>query len=570
MIGVVAIQMSYQADSTGFVITRQEFTVPGNLSEQYGYTDAFEGGLQPSVLDAVVAAHIAVFGEDKAIINEQLKMGTGDQGDFISSFMGDGLGNMTFLLNGATALNGAPAQELRQDDILELNAIHDVAGWSDAISWFEAANADNADNATNADDAANAASAGGSAKTEALTVDAGAAVDLTLWRNPSMGWGTPEPLGGAGIVRVSKVSASPGAAFSVPLATTDADGRASITFDLPGTYVLSAINGNEDSTIPLMSPWLEVTVNPPATVGEAPRYFDFRRVTDALTPTLAASLNSSNGYQSEWLVINLVQRGYLSDEQKKTYQDALSEAIAPLLEGAEGRLSATKATENSRVILALSALDIDATSFDGHDLTAPLADIEYVTQQGATGAAFALRALDSGNYGDKATRDALLTWLLDAQLDSGGWALSGSVADADTTAIVITALAPYYYTGNTSVDDAVEVGVNTLASLQGSDGFGTRLGTGEDSELTMTAESTATVIGALAALKIPLNDSRFVQNNENLYHVLLSYYIDNDDGSGAFAHLKGDAANAMATEQVMLALQAELATFKDQPPAVIY
>jgi hypothetical protein len=569
--------MSYQADSTGFAIARQDFTVAADLAEQYGYTDAFEGA-QVSALDAIVAAHIAIFGADREIINGKLQMATGEGGDFVVSFMGDGLGNMAFLINGASAPNGAPAQVLAENDIVELDVIHDTVDWSDAISWFEVAG--EADGA----------------KTEALTVDAGTAVELTLWRNPAMGWGTPELLGEANIVRVSSLPDGPGAVFSLPLAATDVNGRASITFDLPGTYVLSATDTNEDSTIPLMSPWLEVTVNPAATTGAAPAQAEIDAMADKVAVTLSAALDRSNDYQSEWLVIGLARGDYLSDAQKATYQDALSRTIVPVLAeggaegGAEGngRLSATRATENSRVILALSALGVDATDFDGYDLTAPLADIDYVAQQGVISVAYALQALDSGTYGEQATRDALIAWLTDGQLDSGGWALSGSVADADTTAMVLAALAPHYATGNAVWDDAVEAGVEALASLQGDGGFGTNLSTAPDvdsnsssgggsgvdsnsnsgvdsnsdsnsssgTKLTMTAESCASVVIALASLGIPLNDSRFVQGGENPYSVLSSYFIDNGDGSGAFRHLAEGAADAMATEQAMLALQA--------------
>ena len=58
-------------------------------------------------------------------------------------------------------------------------------------------------------------------------------------------------------------------------------------------------------------------------------------------------------------------------------------------------LSERKYTEYSRVILALSALECDARSAAGYDLTLPLGDYDKVSAQGVNGVIYALLALDS-------------------------------------------------------------------------------------------------------------------------------------------------------------------------------
>jgi hypothetical protein len=70
---------------------------------------------------------------------------------------------------------------------------------------------------------------------------------------------------GAGIVPVEIESGGLGADFNAgsfgqPLAITDGNGAATLKFDEPGTYILSAKDVESDMEIPLMAPWLEVTV----------------------------------------------------------------------------------------------------------------------------------------------------------------------------------------------------------------------------------------------------------------------------------------------------------------------
>ena len=120
------------------------------------------------------------------------------------------------------------------------------------------------------------------------------------------------------------------------------------------------------------------------------------------------------------------------------------------------KLDSRKGTENSRAILALTAMGIDASNVEGYDLTAALSDMTYVKKQGLNGPIWALIALDSGNYeipqisSGKTTaqvsREKLLSYILSSELTDGGFNLTKSDsqgADPDVTAMALQAFAPY-------------------------------------------------------------------------------------------------------------------------------
>lgn len=188
----------------------------------------------------------------------------------------------------------------------------------------------------------------------------------------------------------------------------------------------------------------------------------------------------------------------------------------------------------------------------GYDLLAKLADTDDVTYQGMNGAVFALIALDSGKYdvptaaegGNQTTRDGLVAYLLAQQLSDGGWALSGSSADPDMTAMVLQALAPYR-AGDASVQTAVGKALKVLSDMQQADG-------GYSSWGTLNSESCAQVLIALSTLGIdPTKDARFIKNGLTLLDALLAYAPEN-----GFRHTADGEVDAMATEQALCALTA--------------
>ncbi len=226
------------------------------------------------------------------------------------------------------------------------------------------------------------------------------------------------------------------------------------------------------------------------------------------------------------------------------------------------KLHKKRSTENSRIILALTSMGLDASNVEGYDLTGALSDMTYVKKQGINGPIFALIALDSGNYEIKplvsgtaktqVTREKLVTYILDNELKNGGFCLSGTSPDPDVTAMALQALAPYYK-GNTAVSEqvrgqvteAVNRGIRVLSEIQNEDGTYSSWGS-------KNAESTAQVLVALSSLGLDGDtDSRFIKNGHSVLDGLEQFYLT---GKGAFEHVASDGGNQMATEQAFYAL----------------
>lgn len=246
----------------------------------------------------------------------------------------------------------------------------------------------------------------------------------------------------------------------------------------------------------------------------------------------------------EWLVIGLRRSGR---EVPAAYLDAV---VAYVRENADenDRLQRSKSTENSRLILALTALGADVTDVDGHDLLRGLNDLDFICRQGLNGPVWALLALDCGNYpapGGNVTREALIAAILDARLPDGGWTVAGENADADTTAMVLQALAPYYDL-DPAVRSAVDEAVELLSAQQSADG-------GFVTANLATSESVSQVIVALTALGIdPDTNSRFVKNGHSALDALLAYAVE----GGGFRHIADGGVDGMASEQGYYALTA--------------
>lgn len=255
----------------------------------------------------------------------------------------------------------------------------------------------------------------------------------------------------------------------------------------------------------------------------------------------------------EWMVIGLARSGRTVPGVEDYYKKAL-EYIESSIDPETGRLHKAKSTDNSRMILALTALGRDVTNVGGHNLLAGLSDLEYVKYQGNNGPIWALLALDSGNYpvpsGGTTTRQALIDEILSVQTSDGGWAISGDRADSDMTGMALTALAPYYKKDPT-VKQAIDKAIARLSEMQDEDGgFST---TYDDGKYIATSESTAQVLTALSALGIDGDtDSRFVKNGGSVIDALLRYYVN----GGGFKHVMDGEIDGMGTEQAYYALTA--------------
>lgn len=247
----------------------------------------------------------------------------------------------------------------------------------------------------------------------------------------------------------------------------------------------------------------------------------------------------------EWTVLGLVRseqalpEGYLEG-----YYDRLCDAVAEK----DGILNEKKYTEYSRVILALTAIGKVPGDVAGFDLLQPLADQKQTVFQGVNGAAYALLALDSGKYeipaleaeGEQASREGYIGWILEKEADGGGWGFNGKTADPDITAMVLQAFAKYR--DRDDVAAAVDRAIAWLSQQYGSGALAS-----------LSCESWAQLIVALAELGISVEEDRFIAEGKTLKDQLFAYRT----ADGGFRHtLQEEKANLMATEQAFYALVA--------------
>lgn len=250
---------------------------------------------------------------------------------------------------------------------------------------------------------------------------------------------------------------------------------------------------------------------------------------------------------NEWRVLGLARAGKITGEFSDGYYSSL---VSYVEENGSAKLDSRKSTENSRVIIALSAIGKDATDVAGYNLLEPLADFDFVTYQGLNGAVYALIALDTYGYeiptasdgATQTTREELVNYILKSQLENGGWTFFGSTADPDMTGMAIQALAPYY-SKNADVKTAVDKALDVLSASQLENG-------GVASWGTVSVESCAQVLTALSSLGINADtDERFIKNGSTLVDAIMEFSVEN-----GFAHVKDSGYNQMATEQAYYAL----------------
>lgn len=299
--------------------------------------------------------------------------------------------------------------------------------------------------------------------------------------------------------------------------------------------------------------------------GENPEKTDCSAVLNATMAQLAADITepSFGTMAGEWTVMALARGGFYekSDKYFTDYYSRIEEYVNKQAQSVNlgGALHKIKSTENSRLILALSSIGRDARRVGNWNLVEAYSvnGFDWIKKQGINGPVFALIALDSNNYrtSDGTIREKCIEYILSKELSGGGWALSGTVADPDMTAMALQSLAPY--TADEKVEAACDRAFEVLSALQKDNG-------GYASWGSVNSESIAQVIVACTAHGIdPATDSRFVKNGKSTVDALLGFYVE--DGRG-FAHTldNGAAANAMATDQACYALAAYIRFISNQ------
>ena len=295
---------------------------------------------------------------------------------------------------------------------------------------------------------------------------------------------------------------------------------------------------------------------PPATPQDVSKVLN--DTMDQLAKTVTAPAFGTGA--GEWTVLDLARGGYyaLDSQYFKDYYSRIVETVNQKAASVnlDGALHKVKSTENSRLIMALSAIGKDATSVGNWDLIKPYSTrgIDWITRQGINGPIWALIALDKHNYPttDATIRQQCVDYILGKELSGGGWALSGTEADPDITAMALQALVNYK--DQPEVAAAAERAFAKLSAIQKDNG-------GYASWGSVNSESIAQVIVATTAWGIdPDTDPRFVKNGKSAVDALLTFYVE--EGRG-FAHVLenspgyvGGEVNGMATDQACYALVA--------------
>ena len=200
-------------------------------------------------------------------------------------------------------------------------------------------------------------------------------------------------------------------------------------------------------------------------------------------------------------------------------------------------------TDFQRVTLALSSLGINASAFEGHNLTAvfgtyvPRAQ-RHSLNRGINADIYALIALNAMPY--SGNREPFIQALLSAQRNDGSWSMTPqaptSAFDLDMTAMAVQALAPYYRQGDQRVVAAVGRALNWLTNWSSTFSF-------------PNAESTAQMVVALTAL-----GPAYAAEAEYYVQWLLRWF---DPVTGGFRRpLVTSPVDLMATEQAAYALVA--------------
>lgn len=250
-------------------------------------------------------------------------------------------------------------------------------------------------------------------------------------------------------------------------------------------------------------------------------------------------------FGNEWEVFSLTRAGAAIDSAKKSaYLESVKAAYTAPVDKDN-----LKPTTIARVVLTLGVLGEDATDFNGVDFIKMLYTSDLISA-GSNEAMWALIALDSLDYqvptDAKWTRDKLIAELSKYLCSDGGVGLSDNTAsDSDLTAMMITALAPYYSRENvkTIVDEA-------LAYLK-SDAIMDR-----DCVITGNVEATAQTLIGISTMELDAAklDTGFAKSvARNLITALVRFQVDD----GGFKHLPGDTrAQVMSSAQALQAFVA--------------
>lgn len=284
-------------------------------------------------------------------------------------------------------------------------------------------------------------------------------------------------------------------------------------------------------------------------------------------------LENPGSSETNWLAMNLksfVEKdisGFFDFEYERyiydgvygseEYYNALEDYVTKMYKENNGKLSEKNLTEWHRIALTVASIGGDPTNFGtykGRKINlindGVFNPVINPDAQGINAWIWALTTLNSNDYkvpkSAKYTAEDIIDEILKKQLPNGGWTFWGEDPEVDTTAMVITALAPYYYSNN-KVETAVNKGIKVLSESQVEDGSFTAYGTAN-------SMSTAQVIIAMSSLGIDIvKDERFItEAGKTAIDGLLVY--EKEDNTFSYDNSMFPEYSYSATDQATQAL----------------
>ena len=251
---------------------------------------------------------------------------------------------------------------------------------------------------------------------------------------------------------------------------------------------------------------------------------------------LDTTLSAQAGVGAEWYILCLAQSG---DYDFTAYEQALLSYL--------DKNTVPSATTKQKYALILAAIG-STNAYISQTVESTVGKLGIMSYT------YGLHLAHNG-YTAALSASQIIDEILALQKEDGGWAISGSVSDADVTAMVLQALAPYR-------DDAKEVGdaigraLSLLSERQTAQGGFLSYGV-------ENPESAAQVVIALCALGIdPCTDARFIKNDYSPMDSMESFALE----GGGYAHVEGGSYSAAATAQVLCAATAYLRFAQGLPP----
>lgn len=475
----VKVEYSVSADGK-FLMEPTVLTVTADLSDKYGYEDSCK---TVSILDATIAAHIKMFGTDKVKINEKLVVA----GGWTTAAFGKETGALSYRLNGGmddgkgNYYNYNTA--VTTGDYVEYMFYQDDSYYSDVYTAFD---------------------------TRSKTINAGESVTLSL---------KAEEYGPAPDYALTMANAK-GVTITVDgkeFGKTDENGNIAIKFNDYGEHIVSAIGDYGYGKI--FAPYCKVTVK--NHLGEHIKESMASAMTFLMRDAKSFDINSANDY------LTYLDSGY----DMSSFKSAFLKSVKDNLTANKGKLLNMAGKEDlglyGAVIQILDRYGMDAKNVYGYNIVSAFESLP--ADQISNPYLYRVAIKSASSTFAKSLCDALIKDYYVMGKGMNYWGFS-----CDSTAVFLTAIAPYANDYKAVVDDAKSV----IASYTATDGC---FFSSEYPE--SNADSTAVALMAYAAL------------GNNAKALDLFAKLKNFESTTLGVMLSYGAMNDYATKEAVLALE---------------